>query len=338
MINNILKVNFGYKTGERVIVLIDKLKSDDKDSIFRTKLAGNWIEELESQKIDCKLVIYDATYANNANLPKNCFINKVETNFDDIFSKADIVIALTAFSATAPLHKFAVVHKLKVASMPGFDENMMSALEIDYNGVAKKVDLVYKKLSGAKSVNILFDVDNQGYKLYVDLTNRTPLKDDGFCLESGVINLPSGECFIAPNDSKNSKTKGYLPIYYKGKLEIFYVENNRISGCMMNCVNADKFKEDPAIGNIAEIAFGVLGDYGIKSSGKILLDEKLGFHIALGRSDHFGGLTGPDSFKFKKNVWHQDYVYIKEIQPKIKLKSVKIDNELIIKDDKYVIF
>lgn len=338
MIYNILKTNFGYKGTEKVVILVDILKEGNNDSKFREKLANKWVNELKNQKIDCKLVNYDATYANNSDLPKTCFIEDNEITFDDLFSDVSIVIALNAFSATAPLHKYAIKHNLRIASMPGFDESMMDALIIDYKKVAKKVDDIYQILNGAKSVNILFDVDGQGYKLFVDLTKRHPIKDDGFCLSSGVINLPSGECFIAPNDSKLSKTKGYLPIYYNGVLEIFYVENNKITGCMMNCVNKDKFIEDPAVGNVAEVAFGVLGVFGIKPTGKILLDEKLGFHIALGRSDHFGGFTGPNSFKHIENVWHQDYVYIKEIQPKILLKEVKIDSELIIKDNKYVIF
>jgi len=101
-------------------------------------------------------------------------------------------------------------------------------------------------------------------------------------------------------------------------------------------IELNKIKHDSAIGNIAEVAFGVLGTYGIKSVGKTLLDEKLGFHIALGRSEHLGGMISPSSFKLFENVWHQDFVYIKEMQSKINVKEITLirDNnkKLIIKD------
>jgi leucyl aminopeptidase (aminopeptidase T) len=155
----------------------------------------------------------------------------------------------------------------------------------------------------------------------LDFRNRKPIKDDGDCKEKGkVINLPSGEAFIAPNDLPDSNTKGILPIQKGNKVNLYKVEHNRIVSAKYEDDLIKKIREDPAVGNIAEFAIGVLSDFGIKPCGTILLDEKLGIHIALGRNDHFGGLIGPYKFKKKENVWHQDYVYIKEMQPKIKIK------------------
>ena len=69
----------------------------------------------------------------------------------------------------------------------------------------------------------------------------------------------------------------------------------------------------------------------------------LGLHIAFGRSDHFGGAVGVKDFKLPENVVHIDRIYIKETQPKIKIKYVKLiddnsDSTEIIKDNKYTIF
>ncbi|MEK6916386.1 MAG: hypothetical protein AABW92_01455, partial [Nanoarchaeota archaeon] len=162
---------------------------------------------------------------------------------------------------------------------------------------------------------------------------------DGLCKQKGkIINLPSGEAFITPTDTEHSRTKGELPIQEKGKITIYKVLGNKIVGADRENRLIKKIRKDQAVGNIAELAFGVLGLYGIKSSGKVLLDEKLGMHIALGRNDHFGGNHGVSSFKFKENVWHQDYVYIKEMQPAISIERAKLGNKLIIKKDKYVIF
>ena len=136
-----------------------------------------------------------------------------------------------------------------------------------------------------------------------------------------------------------------MPIEKEGKLCVYKISENKIIGALNNEEDAllSKIKRDNAIGNIAEVAFGVLGLYGIKGCGRVLLDEKLGMHIALGRSEHLGGTTGPGSFKFKEEVWHQDFVYTKEMQPSVNVKEVKLklkDNneKVIMKDNSYVIF
>ena len=195
--------------------------------------------------------------------------------------------------------------------MPGFNKKMLPALELDFNEIRKKVDDAYKFLQ-KEHHTVNFEIENETYTLHLDLRNRKPIKDDGDCTKKGtVINLPSGEAFIAPNDKPDSRTHGVLPIQIGDKINFYKVENNRIISAKYEDDLIKKIKEDPAVGNIAEFAIGVLSDFGIKPCGKTLLDEKLGIHIALGRNDHFGGLISPDKFKKKENVWHQDYVYIK---------------------------
>ena len=68
----------------------------------------------------------------------------------------------------------------------------------------------------------------------------------------------------------------------------------------------------------------VLAAFGIKPIGKVLLDEKLGMHIAFGRSEHFGGQVGPDAFTKPEAVIHIDRVYVPEMQPGIGVKMVDI--------------
>ena len=55
-----------------------------------------------------------------------------------------------------------------------------------------------------------------------------------------------------------------------------------------------------------------------------MLDEKLGMHIAFGRSEHFGGQVGPDAFTKPEAVIHIDRVYVPEMQPDIGVKMVDI--------------
>jgi hypothetical protein len=70
------------------------------------------------------------------------------------------------------------------------------------------------------------------------------------------------------------------------------------------------------------LGLGVLGDFDLKPTGSILLDEKLGLHIAFGRSDHFGGTVGPADFSSPGAVIHLDRVYIPETQPRVTIEAL----------------
>jgi len=65
----------------------------------------------------------------------------------------------------------------------------------------------------------------------------------------------------------------------------------------------------------------------VAAAGSTLLDEKLGLHIAFGRSDHFGGVTGPDAFLNPRNVVHIDWVFVPSIQPNIRVEKVEFEYE-----------
>ena len=80
---------------------------------------------------------------------------------------------------------------------------------------------------------------------------------------------------------------------------------------------AEKLEKEPAYGNIAELGLGVLAAFGVKPVGKVLLDEKLGLHIAFGRSEHFVGQVGPEAFSSPDAVIHIDRVYVPETQPDV---------------------
>ena len=82
--------------------------------------------------------------------------------------------------------------------------------------------------------------------------------------------------------------------------------------------------KEPAYGNLAELGLGVLAAFGVKPIGEILLDEKLGLHLAFGRSDHFGGQVGPAQFSGPDAVIHIDRVYVPETQPDVKVLAVDL--------------
>ncbi len=319
MIQKILNQVFNYKKGDNVVFIYDLLDNGDENYEFRVKLAKKWHSELE----DAVLAEYKATGQNNGDFPPVCIANQVEMSFDELFSGADIVIALTEYSATAPLYQFSIKHGFRAASMPGFNEKMMPAMEIDLAEIKYKVGVIYNLLDNADDIRIVFD----DAVLYLDLRGSKPEKDDGTFEDTNIINLPTGEAFVVPKEYE-SNTSGELII--EGVR--YQIENNRIISASEETELMKKIRKDPVIGNIAEAGFGVLGAYGLEPIGRVLLDEKLGLHIALGRSEHLGGKVSPKDFKDPNTVWHQDYVYLNGI------KELYIGNTLAMKDSRYFVF
>ena len=85
----------------------------------------------------------------------------------------------------------------------------------------------------------------------------------------------------------------------------------------------------------------MLADFGVEPVGEILLDEKLGLHLAFGRSDHFGGQVGAAQFSRPEAVVHIDRVYLPALQPRVNAKRVELTGEdgratVIMRDGAYV--
>jgi leucyl aminopeptidase (aminopeptidase T) len=144
-------------------------------------------------------------------------------------------------------------------------------------------------------------------------------------------NLPSGETYIVPYEGggeDESRTEGTLPVEIEGELVFFEIKSNRAVRVEGESPAAEAEREhlqrEPAYGNMAELGFGVLGDFGLEPIGEILLDEKLGLHVAFGRSDHFGGQVGPGDFSSPQEVIHLDRIYIPATQPRIQVLSVDL--------------
>jgi hypothetical protein len=141
-----------------------------------------------------------------------------------------------------------------------------------------------------------------------------------------------------------------LPVEISGEVLVFAVEANRALAVRPAATlgpawkdEAEHLRREPAYGNMAELGFGVLGDFGIGPVGEILLDEKLGLHVAFGRSDHFGGQVGPAAFSSPAEVIHLDRIYIPATQPRIAVYSVVLrypdgQEEVLMADGRYRIF
>jgi len=312
------------------------------------------------------LFLYENAESNNAELPDvfykiNTIEEPVKANMlpsmgeeiqrDTVLQQYNILLAPTEYSATAPLKMLGKQYPFRAATMPGFSRAMIPALGLDYQKVHERVMTLKKRLDKAESAMVQFSADDSTFDLFIDLRHRKAHASSGLIRDKGLAgNLPSGETYIVPyegeNDSDPSKTEGTLPVRFGKDLLLFNIKNNRtfsIEGKGEEATKQQNFlEEEPAYGNIAELGLGILDSFGISAVGSVLLDEKLGLHVALGRSEHFGGITGPKSFNNPKNVIHMDYVYVPSLQPDITVLSARLkyssgEEEIIMENSKYVV-
>lgn len=363
-----------YPDDRCLAILVDiprRQENDNKAWKERRSLAQEWFKVLKKHSAEIplemvKLIAYPDTGSNNADLPARG--TPVETSlpataseldkcggpvlFDDIFKETQIFLAPTEYSTTAPLKNAAKKFGFRAATMPGFTSAMIPALRIDYNEVSRRVLLLKEKLDRAEAAKIRFAVDGrQEFRMSFDLRWRTAHMSSGRFPEKGTAgNLPSGETYIVPYEgekSEPSRTEGTLPVEINDEIILFRIKENRAVAAEGEGpearAEADHLKREPAYGNMSELGFGVLADFGLQPIGEILLDEKLGLHIAFGRSDHFGGIVGPASFSSPQEVIHLDRIYIPAVQPRVEVESVVLEYgngapEKIMEKGEYLIF
>lgn len=377
---NLIKSVFPLFPGDkRLGILVDVPRDPAQDQANwkqRRRIAEDWFGVFRESTADIgleavTLIAYADVGSNNADLPESGFYIRQqlpeaagqlkefgsETPFDTIFSDHQLFLAPTQYSATAPLKVAAKKFGFRAATMPGFSPAMIPALRIDYNEVARRVQLLKERLDPALWADVDFVVDGKKeYHIHFDLRFRQGHLSPGRFPQAGTAgNLPSGETYIVPYEgelAEKSQTEGTLPVQVNGDIALFTVRENRalsVSGIDGDRVTPviqaeiDHLGQEPAYGNMAELGFGVLGDFGLQPINEILLDEKLGFHIAFGRSDHFDGAVGPGDFSSPQAVIHLDRIYIPATQPRITVRSVVLGyendkSEEIIQKGNYLIF
>lgn len=364
------------KSDKNIAILVDipdNAVPDNAEWIERREMAMDWYIKLNTLKNelrldDVNLVLYPNVRSNNAELPETgyyCSQNDLKTMdtgklknsgqpvpFSDIFRNHQIFIALTELSATAPLKLSAKKYLFRAVTMPGFSVAMLPTLRLDYNEINNRIMSIKNILDPAEGLEIEFETPGEKiYNIYFDLRYRKATASGGRFPENGFAgNLPGGECYIVPYEgelSEPSRSSGLLPVQFEDEIVIYKIENNValdvLSEGYYSGLEGQKIKDEPAYANIAEIGFGILNYFGIQPIGSILLDEKLGLHIAFGRSDHFGGAVGIKDFKNPENVIHIDRIYLPETQNKVTVNSVSIiqtggKKEFIMKDGNYTIF
>lgn len=295
------------------------------------------------------MLFYEATEEHNAPLPELGECGGERVRIEDCLRESTLCLALTQYSATAPLSLFTQRYPtLRGASLPRVERRMQeTALAADYTRVGERYRILKERLERSIGARLTFST---GDRLSIDLRYRPAHTDDGNCRPGGtptIINLPGGESFKVPYEGERpgdpSRTSGVMPMVCKGKIAYLHVEENRIvdvsgddpiTGEMRQYFSCDRGRQ-----NIAELGLGC-NEYAVVT-GNVLEDEKVGPHIAYGRSDHLGGIVGPEQFDDPRHVVHHDTVYAKGCT--IETRSLVLEyadevEEEILRDGKYLLF
>lgn len=364
-LNALLRSVFALGNRERSLTLLvdlpDRKLGDTNDWVERRSIAGEWYTLLAGRLAEVPfssimLCTYPNVGSNNNDLPAVVTVARSTTEnagkqvpLQQVLESSSVVLAPTQLSATAPLKNLAKTFRFRGATLPGFTREMIPALMLDYERVHNRVMQLKSRLDRATTSRIVFTVEGVTYSLQLDLRYRTSHASGGLIREEGTVaNLPSGEAYIVPYEGERSgdpsRTSGLLPVQFGEEIVVYRIDGNRAVEVTTrgesSTEEADKLRDDPAYGNIAELGLGILGDWGVKAMGSILLDEKLGLHIAFGRSEHFGGITSPSSFKKPENVIHIDRVYVPSCQPRILVQEASFEyenqeTEVIMREGKY---
>ena len=335
----------------------------------RRTMAADWVTQLQQRRealgLEVSLVLYRHVGMGNADLPAEAWIATPQAlpdtadaldpaaavPMEQVLASHSLLLAPTEFSATAPLKLMAKRHRFRAATMPGFTAEMIPALRLDYGEIRRRVAIVKTLLDHATRATIAFEVDGRdAHTLVLDLRQRQAHASDGILETPGIAgNLPSGEAYIVPYEGEvpgvPSDSAGRLPVQFGPDVVVFEIEANRAvrvggEGAAVR-EQAAWLAAEPAYGNMAELGFGVLADLGVGPTGEILLDEKLGLHIAFGRSDHFGGQVGAAQFSKPEAVVHIDRIYLPSLQPRVNAKRVELTDAdgrtiVILRDGVYV--
>ena len=337
-----------------MVDLPDNAVPDNPDWADRRRIAAEWASNLtESGRYDVLFAAYRNPGANNADLPAGTWLLEPDSlpataddlsdadlvPFSELFGRKPLIMAPTEFSATAPLKMVGKKIGIRGATMPGFCRQMIDALRLDYVEVNRRVGIMADLLDQADGSTFDFTVVNPGVdipekcRLFLDLRHRPAHRSGGRFPQSGQVgNLPSGEAYIVPYEGEvegdPSASSGLIPVQFGDEVVTYRVDANVAVDVLGkgNAADAERahLAAEPAYGNMAELGVGVLGDFGIKPLGEILIDEKLGLHIAFGRSEHFGGQVGPANFSTPKAVVHIDRVYIPEMQPMVRVERAAL--------------
>jgi hypothetical protein len=262
----------------------------------------------------------------------------------DIYTKYDLILCISTFSATAPLTAKCKQYGFRGATLHGLNDIILnSGLAVDYHEVSVDAERLRLALTRADSIEIDFALeDGRVLTAWLGLDGQEAQKSHGLCIGKtpDIANLPAGEVYFVPADAR-----GEFPMKYEdGTLGVLKVENRCIihsyliqgNQATIDAHNA-RLADDPMTGTLGELGFGTQV---LPVSYADIQDEKvLGTcHLATGRDDHLGGDILPNMFKKHENSTHDDILFAPHKTPNFNISQVRMtrghQREILIADFK----
>lgn len=270
---------------------------------------------------------------------------------EKVLRQYSVFVAMTWNSITRQLKAMAGRFGFRCATMPGFTQEMVPALFLDYGEVGRRVRVLHELLEQAEEAGVVFIAREERYKLTLDLRfNKAQASTGHYPNPGDGGNLPTGEAYIAPylgqrHPAIPSRTRGFWPVMFKDGLVVFKVGDGgwitSLSGKEPALARERQLLADEdGFCWLAELGLGVLGEMGVEPVGEVLLDEKLGLHIARGESASGGEITA-ENFKNPRRADHQDFVYTGDLQRGVEVASLVLimadgSSRVIMENDRYV--
>lgn len=344
-LTRLLQTVFKPNKGEKLCILIDldepkKVKDfaflKNKNLSIQKKAYEVFYQGLLNgvmQKLQlgaCDFFAYQKTGGSNLELPSEAMApDGSSISFESIYSKYDIILCISTYSATAPLTAASKKYGFRGSTMHGINDIILkSGLAVDYNEVSRETELLRKGMTQADYVEIDFEVKHKTYHLHIDLNHQEAQKSHGLCYTGGdIANLPAGEIYFVPYDAS-----GNFPIKFEqdGTIGLMSVDKCRVNKVTLiegdqGIIDQRQFllDTDPATGILGELGFGTQI---LPFSGSDIQDEKIfgTFHLATGRNDHLNGSITKDRFINLKNASHDDILFSPSKTPEIHVKQVSM--------------
>ena len=282
-----------------------------------------------------EMFAYRYTYGSNLDLKDEVWDtdgNQLSLD-DDIYSKYDIVLCISTWSATAPLTAKCKEYNFRGSTMHGMNDVILrSGLAVDYEEVSADAEKIRLAMTKADSIEIDFELeDGTILTADLDLEGQEAQKSHGLCQGTtpDIANLPAGEIYYVPR-SANGKfpmkyedgTLGVLDVVDRDVVKSTLIEGNQKTIDEHN----QRLADDPMTGTLGELGFGTQV---LPVSFQDIQDEKvLGTcHLATGRDDHLGGDIVPDMFKKHENSTHDDILFAPHKTPNFNVKEVRMNRE-----------
>lgn len=282
-----------------------------------------------------EMFAYEQTGGSNLDMPDRCVDMKGnELSLEkDVYSKYDIILCISTFSATAPLTAFAKQYGFRGATLHGLNDVILNTgLAVDYNDVSRDAEKLRLAMTRADWVEIDFVVHGgEEMTVRLELGGQEAQKSHGLCRgeEPDVANLPAGEVYFVPTGAE-----GCFPLKYEdgtlGKLTVTggrIIKAELIEGKQETIDEHNrKLQDDPMTGVLGELGFGTQV---LPVSGADIQDEKvLGTcHLATGRDDHLGGHITPELFKRRANATHDDILFAPHKTPNFDIKQTRMSRD-----------